>query len=86
MEFLVKGIQIPAADILRGATGFAAEALGMADDIGTLTPGKLADMVVVDGDPLTDITAMQRIHTVVKDGKVLVREGGLLLSPTSEES
>ena len=86
MEFLVKGVQIPAVDILRGATGLAAEALGMTNDIGTLAPGKLADMVVVDGDPLTDITAMQRIHTVVKGGKVLVREGGVLLSPTGVES
>jgi imidazolonepropionase-like amidohydrolase len=86
MEFLVKGVQIPAADILRGATGLAAEAVDMAEDIGRLAPGKLADMVVVDGDPLTDITAMQRIHTVVKGGEVLVREGGLLLSPTGVES
>jgi imidazolonepropionase-like amidohydrolase len=86
MEFLVKGVQLPAADILRGATGLAAEALGMADDLGTLTPGKLADLVVVDGDPLMDITAMQRIHTVVKDGTILVREGGLHLPPTSEKS
>jgi imidazolonepropionase-like amidohydrolase len=60
--------------------------VGMAEDIGALAPGKLADMVVVDGDPLMDITAMQRIHTVVKGGEVLVREGGLLLSPTGVES
>jgi imidazolonepropionase-like amidohydrolase len=79
MEFLVKEVQIPAADILRGATGLAAEAVGLADDIGTLTPGKLADIVVVDGDPLTDITAVKRLHTVVKGGEVLVRDGGVLL-------
>ena len=85
MEFLVKGVQIPAADILRGATGLAAEAVGMADDIGTLAPGKLADIVVVDGDPLTDITAMQRIHTVVKGGEVLVRDDGVLLSSPGVE-
>jgi imidazolonepropionase-like amidohydrolase len=82
MEFLVKGVQIPARDILHGATGLAAEALGMADTLGTLAPGKLADIVAVDGDPLLDITAMQRIHTVVKDGTVLVRDGGVLLPPT----
>jgi imidazolonepropionase-like amidohydrolase len=86
LEFLVKGLQIPAADMLRGATGLAAEAVGMADDLGTLAPGKLADLIVVDGDPLTDITAMQRIHTVVKGGEVLVRDGGLLLSPAGIES
>ena len=58
----------------------------MADALGTLAPGKLADMVVVDGDPLLDITAMQRIHSVVKGGHVLVRDGGVLLSPTHQTS
>jgi imidazolonepropionase-like amidohydrolase len=78
MEFLVKGVHLPAADVLHGATGLAAEALGMADRIGTLEPGKLADFVLVDGDPLTDITALQRIHMVVKGGEVLVRDGTML--------
>jgi imidazolonepropionase-like amidohydrolase len=86
MEFLVKGVQIPSADILRGATGLAAEALGMADDLGTLAPGQRADLLVVDGDPLTDITAVQRIHTVIKGGEVVVRDGGVLVSSTGEES
>jgi imidazolonepropionase-like amidohydrolase len=86
MEFLVKGVQIPAADVLRGVTGLAAEAVGMADRRGTLESGKLADVVVVDGDPLADITAMQRIHTVIKDGEVLVREGAMPLSSKALES
>lgn len=86
MEFLVKGVQIPAADVLRGVTGLAAEAVGMADRLGTLESGKLADIVVVDGDPLTDITAMQRIHTVIKGGEVVVREGTMPLSPAALES
>ncbi|HSF29171.1 MAG TPA: amidohydrolase family protein [Candidatus Tectomicrobia bacterium] len=81
MEFLVEGVQIPAAAVLRGATGLAAEAVGMADDIGTLAPGKLADLIVVDGDPLTDISAMQRLHIVVKGGEVVVRDGGIVRSP-----
>jgi imidazolonepropionase-like amidohydrolase len=80
MEFLVKGVQLPATGVLHGATGLAAEAVGMANDIGTLTPGKLADLIIVDGDPLTDISAMQRLHTVVKGGEVLVRDGGILQS------
>jgi imidazolonepropionase-like amidohydrolase len=86
MEFLVKGVQIPAAVVLRGATGLAAEAVGMADDLGTLAPGKLADIVVVDGDPLTDISVVQRLHTVVKGGEVLVRDGGILRSPADVQN
>jgi len=86
MEFLCKGVQLPSADILRGVTGLAAEAVGMADDLGTLAPGKLADLVVVAGDPLSDITAMQRIHTVIKGGENLVHDGGVLVSFTGDES
>jgi imidazolonepropionase-like amidohydrolase len=78
MEFLVKGVQLPAADVVYGATGLAAEALGLTDRVGTLAPGKLADLLVVDGDPLTDIAALQRVHMVVKGGVVLVRDGQLL--------
>lgn len=75
MAFLVEQVGIPATTVLHGATGLAAAALGVEDSVGTLEPGKFADIVVVDGDPLTDISAMQRVHTVIKDGAVCVREG-----------
>lgn len=55
---------------LVAATRAAAENLGMAHDIGTLEVGKLADLVLVDGDPLADITATGRVVLVVKDGVV----------------
>jgi len=83
MEFLVSGVQLPAADVLHGVTGLAAEALGMSDRLGTLEPGKLADLVVIDGDPLADIRAMQHIHSVVKDGQVVVQDGAMSLSPST---
>jgi imidazolonepropionase-like amidohydrolase len=86
MEFLVKGLQLPTADVLHGATGLAAEAVGMADAVGTLAPGKLADIVVVDGDPLQDISALQRMHMVVKGGELLVRDGGMLRSTMGVEN
>jgi imidazolonepropionase-like amidohydrolase len=78
MEFLTNQVQIPAAAVLRGVTGLAAEALGLADRVGTLEPGKLADVVIVDGDPFTDMTAIRRVHTVIKDGETLVRDGAML--------
>lgn len=55
---------------LLAATRSAAENLGMAHEIGTLEVGKLADLVVVDGDPVSDITACGRVALVVKDGVV----------------
>lgn len=55
---------------LVAATSGAAENLGLAHDLGTLTVGKLADLVVVDGDPVDDITATGRVLLVVKDGIV----------------
>lgn len=78
MEFLTDHVHIPAAAVLRGVTGLAAEALGLEDHLGTLTPGKLADIAIVDGDPLTDMSAMRRMHTVIKDGETLVRDGAML--------
>lgn len=79
MAFLVNQLELPSADVLYGVTGLAAEAVGMKDKIGTLEEGKLADVVVVDGDPLADISAMERIHTVVKGGDVVVKDGMLVV-------
>lgn len=78
MEFLTEHVHIPASAVLRGVTGLAAEALGIEDRVGTLEPGKLADIVVIDGDPLADMQAMRHIHTVIRGGETLVRDGALL--------
>jgi imidazolonepropionase-like amidohydrolase len=78
MAFLADHVHVPAAAVLQGVTGLAAEALGLADQLGTLEPGKLADIIIVDGDPLLDMGAMQRVHTVIKEGETLVRDGALL--------
>ena len=48
--------------------------MGMERAIGTLAPGKLADLVILDADPLDDVTNLSRIHRVIKDGKVFVPE------------
>ena len=81
MDFLVSGLELPALDVLHGVTGLAAEAVGLADTLGTLEPGMLADIVVVDGDPLADIGAIRRIHTVIKGGEVVV-SGGAMVWPS----
>lgn len=55
---------------LVSATRLNAEILGWSERIGTLAPGKLADLVAVDGDPLADIRAMERVVWVMKGGAV----------------
>jgi imidazolonepropionase-like amidohydrolase len=57
-------------DAILAATSVAAEALGMADRIGAIAPGLYADLIAVDGDPLQDITALQRVVFVMKGGRM----------------
>ena len=58
---------------IQTATRNAADLLGMSDQIGTLEAGKFADIVAVPGNPLNDITAMQRVGFVMKDGAIYKR-------------
>ncbi|GMU05629.1 metal-dependent hydrolase family protein [Corallococcus caeni] len=58
------------AEALRTATVNAAELLGVADKLGTLEPGKLADVVAVPGDPLKDIRVTQKVFFVMKEGVI----------------
>jgi len=58
------------AQAIRAATVTASELLGMQDSLGTVEPGKLADIVAVPGDPLADISVMERVDFVLKGGVV----------------
>ena len=61
-------------DALRTATSADAELLGLADRIGTLEPGKLADLVAVPGDPTQDIRQTSKVKFVMKDGRIYRRD------------
>jgi imidazolonepropionase-like amidohydrolase len=56
--------------VLRSATVNGAKVMNLERDIGTLEPGKLADLVILDADPLADVANLSSIHRVIKDGKV----------------
>jgi len=71
----------PAMDAIVAATSLNAEALGLADRIGSVAPGMEADLIAVEGDPVADITALQRVVFVMKGGRVYRngREGARLM-------
>jgi imidazolonepropionase-like amidohydrolase len=56
---------------IQGATLWAAEVIGREEDLGSVEPGKLADLTVVDGDPLADIGVTKNVRIVIKDGEVI---------------
>jgi imidazolonepropionase-like amidohydrolase len=60
---------------IQSATRINAEILGWSDRIGTLEPGKLADIIAVSGNPLSDISAMERVRFVMKGGQIHRLEG-----------
>ncbi len=69
LEYFVQA-GIPPLDVLRIATQGGAAAVGAEDDLGTLEPGKLADIVLLDANPLEDIRNTQSIWRTIKGGWV----------------
>ena len=61
-------------EALLSATRYVAEAYGVAADVGTLTPGKRADLIVLDANPLADVRNYRRIAKVMKDGVLVDRD------------
>jgi imidazolonepropionase-like amidohydrolase len=71
---LMASFGMPAGAAIAAATGNAARALGMQDDLGTVEVGRLADLVCVDGDPTSDVRILQdtdRIAYVLQAGRIV---------------
>ncbi|MFW6085506.1 MAG: amidohydrolase family protein, partial [Gemmatimonadota bacterium] len=73
LEMLVDAGLTP-LEALSAATTTPARFLGLEQEIGTIEPGKWADLVVLDGDPLADISNVGRVHAVVMRGQLLDRD------------
>jgi imidazolonepropionase-like amidohydrolase len=58
-------------DVIRAITNNAAEMLGWQDRIGAVEPGKFGNLVAVAGDPIADITELERVRFVMKGGQVV---------------
>lgn len=71
LQLMARGGMSP-GQVLEAATRVTAEAIGFGDEIGSLTPGKLADLIVVDGDPSQDIAALGRVRAVFQSGQRVV--------------
>lgn len=75
-EFGIRARALPAAEILRSATLVNARILGREGELGVVAPGALADLLVVDGDPLADVTVLERpeatLRAIVRGGELLV--------------
>jgi imidazolonepropionase-like amidohydrolase len=72
LEAYVKGAGLSALEVIKWATDNGAELLGMKDELGTIERGKLADLLVVNGDPSEDITVLQdraNLKVIMKGGK-----------------
>ena len=62
---------MPPLEIIRAATINAAELLGWQNRIGTIEPGRFADLIAVEGDPLKDITELEHVKFVMKGGTII---------------
>ena len=83
-EAYVKQADMSPARAIQSGTIVNAEVLGWQDQIGSVEKGKYADIVAVSGDPLADITELQRVKFVMKGGKVIRND--LTLRPSSDHA
>jgi len=79
-EWLVKRAKLSPARAIQAGTINNAEVMGWSDRIGSVDKGKFADIIAVSGDPLADITELQRVKFVMKGGKLIRND--LMMAPT----
>ncbi len=70
LELLVESGMTP-MDAIVSATGVGAKAIGLGEKTGTITPGKWADLIAVEGDPLQQISILQKVPFVMKGGEII---------------
>ncbi len=71
--FLARDVGMPPLQVIRSATLIGAQAAGQAAEMGSIAPGKLANLVILDADPLEDIGAIQNIDLTIKRGHAYPR-------------
>ncbi len=77
---MARAADVAPLEAIAMATRLPAEGLGLGGELGTVEPGKLADLTAVAGDPTEDVGCLARARTVIRSGRVVVRDG-LLTGP-----
>jgi len=70
MEYMAQAGLTP-AQVIQAGTRNAAAHLGLLTDLGTVEPGKIADLLLIDGDPLQDIAALRKLNMVIQAGRIV---------------
>ncbi len=86
LDFYVNLVGIPPLEVLRWATRNGAELMNRAGQLGEVKPGMIADLLIVDGDPIADVRILQdkaNLHAIIKDGKF---EKNLLGAPATAQA
>ncbi|MDP6798360.1 MAG: amidohydrolase family protein [SAR202 cluster bacterium] len=78
-QVMVEEMHIAPMEAIVCSTQTSADCLGVLDETGTVEVGKAADVLIVDGNPVEDITALHNVNSIVKQGAVVKREGELLI-------
>ena len=78
-QVMVEEMGITPMEAIICSTRTSAECLGLEDEIGTLEAGKSADVLIINGDPSADITALHSVNTIISQGEIIKRDGDLLI-------
>lgn len=78
LAVLVIGCGCSPLQAIAAATSVPAQALGLGRDLGTIEEGKIADLLVVEGDPAEDVRALSRVKAVYQSGRLVVSQGQLV--------
>jgi hypothetical protein len=70
MQVFNEDMKLPAMQVIQAATKWPAETMRVQNQIGTVEVGKLADLLIVDNDPLQDIANLQKIAVVIANGRI----------------